>query len=292
MLTSIPNLTWLRTFESAARLLSFTEAGREIGMTQAAVSQQIKALESKVGCDLFVRHHRILSLTDMGRAYLPAVQKALGDLALSTNGLFGPGFEDLITVRAPVSTAILWLAPKLHSFRAAHPGTRIRLVSSFWDNNPSGERVDVEIRLGYGNWDGLQAEKLSSETLVPICPVGQASHYQTAAAFLETSLIHIIGSDDNWTHFFDAHDLTGYTGRFGVSVDTTAAAVDLVATGAGCAMVLGRFANAALHVGRTIELAGDSIGSPQSHYLVTPHSESGESQMVLEFKEWIKQEMI
>jgi len=291
MQTPVPNLSWLRTFEASARLLNFTSAGQEIGMTQAAVSQQIKALESKLGCDLFVRNHRTLSLTDMGRAYLPAVQKALDDLALSTNGLFGPGFSDLVTVRAPVSTALLCLAPRLHAFRNMYPRARVRLVSSFRNNELSGDRVDVEIRLGHGNWEGFQAEKLSDETLVPIVPKCSAQQFNNPAAFLNTPLIHIIGFDDNWTRYFHKFGFRNQTGSFGVSVDTSAAAIDLVATGAGCAVVLERFALSAIKQKRNIEMGTGDVSTSQSHFLVTPHKDATESRMAKDFKNWVRTEM-
>ena len=113
MVTRLPNLSWLRTFETAARLGSFTAAGGELGLTQAAVSHQVKALETQLGFSLFERGARSLSLTSMGRAYLPSVRKAIEDLTLSTQGLFGPKVRRSVTLRAPISTAVLWLAPRL-----------------------------------------------------------------------------------------------------------------------------------------------------------------------------------
>lgn len=71
------NLNWLRSFEAAARLLSFTTASRELGLTQTAVSQHIKALELKLGQKLFVRRPKSLQLTDVGKAYLTSVREAL-----------------------------------------------------------------------------------------------------------------------------------------------------------------------------------------------------------------------
>ncbi|MGB0901687.1 LysR family transcriptional regulator [Halocynthiibacter sp.] len=285
----MPNLVWLRTFETAARHLNFTTAADELAMTQAAVSQHIRALESRLGCDLFVRDHRKLSLTDMAQAYLPAVQKALRDLSFSTNGLFGPGFDDLVTVRAPVSTAILYLAPLMHQFRNRYPRTRIRMVSSIWGNMVSGERVDVELRLGFGDWEGMQAEKISDEHLVPICRRGARGDFPTPEHFLHTPLIHIIGFDDNWTRYFSANGFDGQTGTFGVSVDTTAAAFDLVGTGAGCASVIHRFAQAGQDTGRQIDIAGDAIDFPQSHYFLTPHNAPPERRIVTEFKDWLRE---
>ena len=84
------NLNWLRSFEAAARLLSFTAASREIGLTQTAVSQHIKALEALLDAKLFLRRPKSLQLTDAGKAYLVTVREALDMLEMSATGLFGP----------------------------------------------------------------------------------------------------------------------------------------------------------------------------------------------------------
>ncbi len=91
------NLNWLRSFEAAARLLSFTAASREIGLTQTAVSQHIKALETQLGDKLFLRRPKSLHLTDVGKAYLLTVREALDTIEMSTTGLFGPRQARTIT---------------------------------------------------------------------------------------------------------------------------------------------------------------------------------------------------
>ena len=85
----LPPLNWLRSFEAAARHLNFTQAAAELHMTQAAVSQQIKGLETKLGCALFIRLARGLELTDAGRAYIPGVRESIENLAVVTDEVFG-----------------------------------------------------------------------------------------------------------------------------------------------------------------------------------------------------------
>ena len=127
------NLNWLRTFDAAARHLSFTAASHELGLTQTAVSQHIKGLETKLGRNLFIRRARSLQLTDIGRAYLISVRDALEHIAFSTSGLFGPELDTTIVVRAS-SAMIIWLSPKLSSFQDEHPQTVIKLETSLWQN--------------------------------------------------------------------------------------------------------------------------------------------------------------
>lgn len=291
MFNLVPNLAWLRTFEAAARHLSFTAAADEVGLTQAAVSQQIKALEGKLGCNLFVRHHRALTLTDMGRAYLPLVQRALKDLALSTTGLFGPGFDNLVTIRAPISVALHWIVPRMARFRAEHPDIRVRLVSAELESAHSGERVDVDLRFGGGDWAGVQSEKIADERLVPICPGPLRDQFTKPADFLATALVHIIGLDDNWTRYFDANALKGQTGSFGVSVDSAAAAISVVISGEGCAIIPERLAQTVSASTDAIHIAGQGIDNTQGYYLVShPESRPG-APYAKTFEDWLRQEM-
>ena len=109
------NLNWLRTFEAAARHLSFTAASHELGLTQTAVSQHIKGLETKLGQNLFIRRAKSLQLTDIGQAYLISVRDALEHITFSTSGLFGPEQETTIVVRASAAM-IIWLSPKPVSY--------------------------------------------------------------------------------------------------------------------------------------------------------------------------------
>ena len=133
MPTRLPNLVWLRTFEAAARLQNFTLAGKELGLTQTAVSLHIRSLEETLNCRLFLRRARHLRLTSEGEAYLLSVGQALADIRIATTNLFGVEEERLITVRTPISTATLWLAGHLPDFRAQYPTISVRLVSTIWD---------------------------------------------------------------------------------------------------------------------------------------------------------------
>ncbi|MEM9204608.1 MAG: LysR family transcriptional regulator, partial [Actinomycetota bacterium] len=136
----------LRVFEAAARLLSFTQAGRELHLTQSAVSQQIKGLETHLGRPLFVRRQRSIDLTEAGRAYLPIVQRTLEDLAHGTETVFGGRDENRLTVQVNLSFAIFCLTPRLPDFIARHPDITLDLVTVIHDPERTAEAADVEIR--------------------------------------------------------------------------------------------------------------------------------------------------
>ncbi len=285
--TQVPNLSWLRTFEAAARLLNFTAAGHELGLTQTAVSLHIKALETKLGCDLFVRRPRNLKLTELGNAYLPPVRKALEDLSLSTLGLFGPEMTRAITVRVPISTAVLWLAPQLGVFQALHPGVAVRLVSTIWADSIADDDVDVDIRSGHGNWPGLKVEKLSEESITPVCSADWAKAITGPADLPDQSLIHILGLEDTWSRYFDQHGIATPQ-QFEVCVDTTIAALEMVAAGNGIAAIMTRYADAAIAAGRPIAKVGQPVPFGQSHYLVEKADHGPPRPEISAFTDWLR----
>jgi LysR family glycine cleavage system transcriptional activator len=288
MQSRLPNLIWLRTFEAAARLLNFTRAGAELGLTQTAVSQHIKSLESVLGCQLFQRRPRHVELTGMGQAYVHSVRKALADINLSTTSLFGSVAKQTVTVRAPISTVALWLAPLLPEFTAKHPRTNIRLISVIWADSVLDEDVDVDLRLGYGDWPGMQVEKISDETIIPICSASVANAIKEPADLLKAPLIHILGHEDNWSRYLSAQGLNMDNSQIRYSVDTTIAALSLVSANGGYATVLTRFAEAAIKSNANIAIAGKPIAFPQSHFLTHPVIHSPLRPEVELFKAWLK----
>ena len=288
MTQALPNLIWLRTFEAAARHLNFTEAASELSLTQAAVSQHIRGLETRLGTALFHRQPRNLSLTEMGRAYYPAVQRALDDLQLSTSGLFGPAMGKAVNLRAPVSTAILLIAPRLTEFHANHPGIEVRMISSIWADRLSETDVDIDLQLGYPDRFPRMAEVLCVESITPICHRDMAGQYLHPADLLSAPLIHILGFEDHWTRYFQAYGLDEGRARYGYSVDTTAAAMEMVSAGLGIAPVLTRFADQAARSGRPVVGLKGPVDLEQAHFLAMASVSGRERAEVALFRLWLR----
>lgn len=281
------NLNWLRSFEAVARLSGFTAASRELGLTQTAVSLQIKALETKLGHDLFIRRAKSLRLTEIGKAYLPSVRDALEALSLSTNGLFGPDLKSTIVVRASMA-AIMWLAPRLGDFRQQHPNIGIKLVTAIWVDRVDTQHVDVDISLAADNRAKDLREKLSDEFLVPVCGTKTAKGITSVDDLLETNPIHILGFDDHWSRYLAAFDLPHEVNATRLMVDTSVAACELVASDLGAAVVIERFAMNAIETGRPIEIVGERVSLGQSHFLVETDSAKAIHPAAEVFKDWVR----
>ncbi|WP_284164331.1 LysR family transcriptional regulator [Frigidibacter sp. SD6-1] len=263
----LPNLIWLRSFEAAARLLNFTEAGKELGLTQTAVSLHIKALEETLQCQLFRRNPRHLALTDVGEAYAMSVRAAIGEMNLATVSLFGPATTQTLTVRAPISTVSLWLAPRLPAFMAAHPDINLRLVSTIWASSAGEEDVDIDIKLATAGQIEPGAERLSTETVVPVADADAGDLTGRPDLLLAAPLIRILGYEDSWANYIASLGISGPARGKRLSVDTTAAALALAAAGGGRAMIVTRFARQAIASGARIRLAGAPIPFAQAHFL-------------------------
>src|SRR6266446_9075309 len=119
MRDALPPLDLLKGFEAAARNLSFTKAGRELFLTQSAISRQIKALEDQLGVQLFRRRHRELLLTEAGQTLYKATVDALRMLR-DAAGRLNADRGGMITVTATIAFASLWLVPRLADFRRLH----------------------------------------------------------------------------------------------------------------------------------------------------------------------------
>lgn len=288
-MNALPNLLWLRSFEAASRLGSFTAAGAELGLTQAAVSTHISSLESQLGHHLLERTTRKVDLTASGRAYLPSVRKALLELAASTESLFGNRTRGTVTVRAPISEAVLIIAPALAGFRKDNPELDIRLLSAIWADTALDTGTDIEIRLGTGTWPGAQAEPLGMETIVPVCHPDLVARLKAPADLLEHLRIHILGFDDHWPRYYEALGLPQPENRSGLAVDTSLAAVELAGAGAGVALLLGKVAARLIAGGRLAVPLDVSIPSVRTHYLLQRDSTSPRRPAAQRVEAWLRE---
>ncbi|MEM7439105.1 MAG: LysR family transcriptional regulator [Pseudomonadota bacterium] len=286
-MTSNLNLNWLRTFDAAARHLSFTAASHELRLTQTAVSQHIKALETKLGQKLFIRRARSLQLTDIGKAYLISVRDALEHIEFSTSGLFGPQRETTITVRASAAM-IIWLSPKLAAFQAEHPNTGIKLVTSLWQNELEEDPVDIEIVLAAQNQSDHRMAKLSDERIVPVCGVQTSARIRTPSDLMQCDTIHVLGFDDHWARYLSAYGLPTDAFSPRLIVDTSLAACELAAAENGCSIMFERFAQQAIAMGRPIRIVGDPVANGQSHFAVQRNNAPLERRASAAFCEWLK----
>jgi LysR family glycine cleavage system transcriptional activator len=169
LMKRLPPLNAVRTFEVAARLSSFAGAGAELGVSAAAVSQQVRHLEAYFGKKLFVRNGNRLSLTDAGLAIYPQTSRALDDIAAMTVRLLEGEMRTRLIVSVPFSLAEVWLAPKLATLLESYPQLSVDVRVE--DDPVDLARHDVDIRVSYGDYHypGMEVIALMHDQVVPLC---------------------------------------------------------------------------------------------------------------------------
>ena len=272
MARALPPLTWFRSFEAAARHLNFTAAAQEIGLTQSAVSQQVRLLEQRLGVSLFARKARGLALTDDGRKLLPKVGASLGQLAEATAAFDTDHAEDVLTVATSVSVARWIIAPHLSAFLDAHPGVRVRILSTIWPDDFKAPLADVEIRFGSAKQVGRGAAQLGPDGLIAVhAPQGAAR------------LIETVGTSEGWPDWAKAVGKLDQSTP-SIFVDSYGAALDLAATGTGTALVSAWLARGALRTGQLIQTDATQIDGTEGYFL----ARNADTPAACAFADWIE----
>jgi LysR family transcriptional regulator of beta-lactamase len=235
MNASNASLNSLRAFEAAARHLSFTKAGLELRVTQAAVSHQIKALEEVLGVQLFRRLPRGLTLTDEGLALVPVLSESFRRIQGVLNKFEDGHFRDVVTIGVVGTFATGWLLSRLPGFRDAYPYVDLRVLTN--NNRPdlAGEGLDFAIRFGDGSWLGLDAEPLLEAPLSPVCAPSVAQRLREPGDVGKESLLRSYRADE-WPRWFAAAGLPCPIVR-GFTFDSSVTMAEAAAQGMGVALV-------------------------------------------------------
>lgn len=284
---NLPHLTFLRSFEAAARHLSFTSAAVELNCTQSAVSNHVRSLEDFIGRPLFVRHPRSLSLTDVGEAYLPAVRHALQEIDAATRLLVAETHKREVVISCPVSLAEKWLAGVIGGFSRAHPGIGLTLHSTLWTGADS-EVSDVAITISHQNDVDGSAVKLWEEKLALACApdfLAEGAPLGEPAQLLQARLIHILGRTDYWEKVADHFGLEGLNLQGGMRCNSTSVALELAAGGLGCVVAPKSLVQPFQREGRLVEPFAFDLACPWAYF--ASFRQKPVSPSVAQFKAWL-----
>lgn len=268
MAKSLPPLTWFRAFDASARHLNFTSAAQELGLTQSAVSQHIRALESRLGAPLFLRKPRGLALTDAGRHLVPDVAAAMARLRIATDAFEPAAKGDILTVATSVSFAQWFLAPGLPDFRRRFPDVRVRLVTTVWPDDFVASNANVEIRFGLSEVAGGGARQLGNNRMIAVAAPELVKDVSRDdwQSLKNLPLIQPVGISDSWTKVLKmlGQDHSPDPQYF---VDTHGLAVDMAVNGAGIALTSGLIAGPSLLAGRLVSLPLPEIQAREGYFV-------------------------
>ena len=286
----LPPLAAVRVFEAAARHENFTAAAAELGMTQAAVSYQIKLLEERLGVPLFRREKRRVMLSEAGRRIAAPISRAFDAIDGAFADLRAED-EGLLTVSTSNTFANTWLAWRLGAFQIAHPEMAVRLQTTDALSDFTSDEVDVAIRAGRGPWPDVVQEKLLAIDFTPMCsPAFLSRHPITAPA----DLLHvpqISPHDPWWPHWLREAGVDVPPGPMrGVRLDSQANEGHAAMASQGVAMLTPFFWRNDLAEGRLVRLFDQVSTRGYAYWLVYPEHRRT-TPKIKRFREWLLAEL-
>ena len=288
-MSAFPPLTCLRSFEATSRLGSVTLAAKELHVTHSAISQQIKVLEEIVGLTLFVREGRGLRVSEDGRLYALQIRKALGDIAEATRLIQAqPKTGELVVAVLP-SFGRSWLLPRLPGFQQLYPDIGIRLQASLTISNLHQESVDIGIRMGKGDWEGVEQQLLFHDDVVVVA----APHFnrgrlpQTPQEVVDSTIIY---NTESWLPWCEAAGVEMGSERKGLCSNDSNLVLEAVRLGQGITLERRSLVHDAVERGELIQLCDVSAPYAYPYWLVWPPRESSEDKQ-REFSHWLSGEV-
>ncbi|WP_312936275.1 LysR substrate-binding domain-containing protein [Pseudomonas sp.] len=270
----IPSMTALLQFEAVARLNSFTLAGEELGVSQAAVSKQIRLLEATVGRPLFERQHRRIALTATGEQLFAVISSSLQHIASGFDQIIEGEQPDEIVLASTAPVSQLRIMPRLHKLEDVLPHVRLRLATQMFTGDLKRRDYDLDIRFGHGQWTDGDAILLFEEEVFPVCSPAWLERHATPATLADLSASGLLESDSTsegwmtWSGWFK--ELDASFARLNINLRCTlyTDVINAAVSGYGVALGWGRLVDHLIHSGQLVKIEPHVVRQKHAYYLV------------------------
>jgi LysR family glycine cleavage system transcriptional activator len=290
----LPPLEPLIAFEAAARLLSFTRAGQELHLSQAAISQQIRHLESNLQVKLFSRSHRAVQLTNEGREYQHTVVAILKQLAGATMDIQNVEFNQQLVLGCDQSFATQWLSPRIARLRRLLPDVSLRIIASDNYAESLGPEVQAAILHGDGQWPGFFSERLFAEEVFPVCSPDyphQQAQEDWVGWLLQAQLIDLADSHWNWMNWrlwLGGNDIDEPLGNRNLQINSYPLVIDAACAGQGVALGWRCLVDDLIASDRLVRPLEQSLRTEFGYYFICREN-LREDPIVLQLQQWLLQ---
>jgi LysR family transcriptional regulator, glycine cleavage system transcriptional activator len=284
----IPPLPAVRVFEAAARHENFTAAAAELGMTQAAVSYQIRIIEERLGVPLFLRSKRRVTLSEVGRRIAPLVTSAFDTL---DDAFAAARAEDsgVLAISAAHTFATNWLGRRLGGFQVAHPDLAVRLHASNELVDFARDEIDVAVRAGRGPWPDLRTHFLYRAHFTPMCSPEFLAQHPLLREPADLSHVPRVNPDDGWWRLWleaAGEPAIEMPTTRGIRVDSQVIEGVGALSGQGAALLTPLLWRDELAAGRLVQLFPQIAFEGPSLWLVYPERKRN-APKVRAFREWL-----
>ncbi len=275
----LPSANSLFTFEAAARQESFTEAAKELHVSQPAVSKSVQQLEDYLGTKLFHRQHRAIELTAEGRRFYQEVTASLDHLYSAALALHRAPVKESINVSFSSVFIGFWLLPRLESFKSRYPDLKLHLeVNDRDDKNLLREGIDLSSRLGDGKWSGLRSWQYADEEVLAVCSPGYLHHNGPIESLNDLPGHHLLQLEESyririgWTEWLHHNGVEAPTVDYDLVFTDAEALLQAVLRGQGIALGWRHLVDGELRAGHLVQAVPDSYRSGLGLYLVAPQA--------------------
>jgi LysR family glycine cleavage system transcriptional activator len=288
MARRLPPLNSLKAFEAAARHLSFTRAGLELNVTQAAISHQVKGLEETLGLALFRRVNRSLLLTDEGQALYPDLGSAFDTIAAAIERLYERDRAGVLTLSTLDSIAASWLVPNIGKFRILHPDIDVRISTTDQVVDFTSGGFDMALRYGSGPYPGMEMVVLMKETMFPVLSPSLLEKFGPLDSLADLARFPLLHDDmrDDWGVWTEVAGVSGMDVSRGPSFSHSYLVQQAAVAGQGVA--LGRSVLIAddLAAGLLIKPFKIDLEGHHSYCAVYPKA-NAKRPKIIAFKDWL-----
>lgn len=285
---SLPPLSTLKVFESAARLRSFKGAAEELSLTQSAISHQIASLERYLGTALFCRLPGRVELNEKGELYFPVIQDALDRISLTTDLIREKQTQTSLTVQVYVTVAVRWLIPRLQTFKDASPEIAVSLDASLldWEFNPARADVGI-IYTRTPDRPNLTYTLLKQERLVAVCSKKLAKAIAAPEDLRQVPFLAISGTTDDALMWAQSIGLPNLVQNKSPRFDSSLLAIEAAISGQGVVVVPEFLVEADLQSGSLVMPIQTDVMQAGGWYLAHVQRR-GHEPPIQRFLEWIQ----
>ncbi len=289
MRSSIPPLSCLMAFESAARRSSFKLAAIELNLTPSAVSHQIAKLEELLEIKLFDRTGRQIQLTTSGQEYLSRLSGALDTISVATDNA-RKGVNNTLFVHCSPSFASLWLMPRLTDFAKTYPDISLTLSSSVMPSDFDSAQVDLDIRYGLPVWEGVKVVPIYQERLLPLAsPEFIKQHnIKKPEDLINLPLINSSVNILQWNDWFASRKIDYIPPQYAYRFERTFMALEAAVQGLGVAFDSSFIADRLIQAGTLVSIFKSEWSlKVEAHHMVFPSRHMHRPE-VMNFIEWVQ----
>ncbi len=292
MRRSLPPLQTLVAFEAAARLRSFTLAASELNLTQPAISQQVKLLETRLGVALFRRSNNQIVLTEQGEYFSETVGEMLDHLSESVHELRPEGGRTSLTVSLLPSFASTWFATRSGRFTAHNPTIDLIALSTVARTEFGQEGADVAIRWGSGGSSDLYEEKLLEETHLLVASTQIATSLGEAPSLEDLKGVPFVHDTNfsEWRAVIESNGGNPDDFDRGQYFGDASASLTAIVSGHGVGVVRDVVAGHLLKTGQLVRLPFKSVKGPHSYFFLCPKGRIDQPR-VQAFLSWLRSEV-